>query len=644
MLRALRAFSSIRVVIFLCSVDTCIVQRLTAPLTRRLISINAVSLALALIANLALLLNMGRRLSFAVAQSITIVGWLLSASLLIALVSVASSDSFRSQLAERHALTQAYYYAVMAAALYCLVSVLMVVNVAGAVKHHYEKEFRLTISQRTLMLQTISFMAYLLLGALVFSKIEGWSYSDAVYWADFTMLTVGIGADFVPKTHLGRSLLFPFAIGGIVTVGLVIGSVRSLVLERGKVKMEARMTEKKREKVLATIDRENRTIKVGLFKKRSFSQKGLTELQRREQEFNVMREIQARASKRRRWTALASSTVAAMALWLVGAAIFEKAEHDQGWSYFVALYFSYTSLLTIGYGDLQPMSNSGKPFFVFWSLLAVPTLTILISNMGDTVVKAFSDFTIWAGSLTILPGEGGARTSIKASAAKLSRGRLFHSEELKVKQPPGLLPNGGGDGSKSNQSKLDDIAMDRVASHIEDDELGAAESAGERGDFLERDIHFYHYVLVKELRKIMKDVEASPPKQYSYDEWAYYLKLIGEDENDADNHRAPPVTPDRRGEGQGPGLGTAGRSKAGREDAAAGATQQWSWLGVRSPLMGSKAEAEWIMERLSATLENELRKMRSGGSEEHKQPPPISMADLRRRSPSDSEEDGSTAG
>lgn len=59
-----------------------------------------------------------------------------------------------------------------------------------------------------------------------------------------------------------------------------------------------------------------------------------------------------------------------------------------------ALYFSYTSLLTIGYGDYSPHSNAGKAFFVLWSLLAVPSLTILISNMGDTIVKWFSDFTV----------------------------------------------------------------------------------------------------------------------------------------------------------------------------------------------------------------------------------------------------------
>ena len=43
------------------------------------------------------------------------------------------------------------------------------------------------------MLQTIAFMVYLLGGAAVYARIEEWTFVDAVYWADFTLLTIGIG-------------------------------------------------------------------------------------------------------------------------------------------------------------------------------------------------------------------------------------------------------------------------------------------------------------------------------------------------------------------------------------------------------------------------------------------------------------------
>ena len=37
---------------------------------------------------------------------------------------------------------------------------------------------------------------------------------------------------------------------------------------------------------------------------------------------------------------------------------------------------------------------------------------------------------------------------------------------------------------------------------------------------------------------------------------------------------------------------------------------EWSWMGNRSPLMGGKGEAEWVLERLMRRLETELEELR----------------------------------
>ncbi|KAF2034373.1 hypothetical protein EK21DRAFT_107994 [Setomelanomma holmii] len=582
-----------------------------------LIAVNSVSLVFALVANMSLLLNMARRLSFRIAQPITIIGWYLASALLIVLVAVASAPLFRIQPMQEHALSQAYYYGIIAAGLYFIIASLLVFTAFGAWKGHYSKDFQLTPSQRMLMLQTIGFMVYLLLGALVFCKVEGWQFLDAVFWADFTLLTVGIGGEFVPKTHTGRSLLFPYAIGGLIMVGLVIGSVRSLILEHGKQKLSARMVEVKRQKVLASIDNDSHTIKVGPFETITFSQKGLSEAQRREQEFDVMRRIHELSERRRRYTALATSTIAAMLLWLLGAVVFMESEKPQGYSYFTWLYFAYTSLLTVGYGDFTVLSNSGKAFFVFWSLLAVPTLTVLISNMGDTIIKAFKDFTIWVGSLTVLPDEKGLNSAFKVGMKRIKQGKKIKEKDLDRKGASGATEQRG---------------LDRIAKHIEEEELGEAEEAGEHGDYLERDIHFYHFVLAKEVRRLMKDLDTSPPKQYNYDEWTYYLRLIGQDEDDSSRHRRPEDQL-QHNENDTPDIGTA-------DD---GGTVAWSWLGIRSPLMGNTNEPQWLLQRLSATLEKEMRNMSSPDPEKRKKEPPISMADLKKRDQSQSGENSSSS-
>jgi potassium channel subfamily K, other eukaryote len=69
---------------------------------------------------------MARRLSFNVAQPITIWGFWMASILLIALVAVASNHKdFHQPGVKDQALTQAYYYAIFAAGLYQLISYLV---------------------------------------------------------------------------------------------------------------------------------------------------------------------------------------------------------------------------------------------------------------------------------------------------------------------------------------------------------------------------------------------------------------------------------------------------------------------------------------------------------------------------------------
>ena len=497
----------------------------------------------------------------------------------------------------------------MAAGLYNIVASLMVITVYGAYAGHYAREFKLTMSQRTLMLQTISYLVYLECGAAVFAHIEGWMFVDGVYWANYTLLTIGLG-DYSPSTHLGRSLLFPFAIGGIIILGLVIGSIRSLVLERGKKKLGARMIEKKRQAYLKKLERKKkgRAQITPLSDEQQKIPDGKTEKERREVEFNIMRKIQDEAMSRRRWTALAISVTAWLFLWLVGGMVFWKAEKNQQWTYFQAVYFAYVSLLTIGYGDFTPESNSGKAFYVFWALLGIPTLTILISNMGDTVVKMIRDLTLWLGEFTVLPGEGGTKERIRKGARNIKEG-ILNSSNGQGEEAPGLLGEANHDTEKgehpSKHKAEADKANNDLAGDFENAELQEADDDAAKGDDIGKDIHLYHYLLVKEIRRVMPEIGQTPPKKYSYHEWAWFLRLMGEDENSTEFHRRAPV---KEKIADGPQLQRAVTDANDEEDIAT--QQQWSWLGARSPLMGETDEAEWVLERLSMTLERELRKQR----------------------------------
>ncbi|KAF2724731.1 hypothetical protein K431DRAFT_281682 [Polychaeton citri CBS 116435] len=608
-----------------------------------LIAVNALSLVAALMANMSLLLNMAKRLRFSIAQPITIAGFFLSSILLIADISaLTSSPSYDITYGpaipdSRHALSSAVYYAIFAAAIYFLIAVLMCLTVWGANQGFYERDFNLTASQRTLMLQTMSFVAYLLLGALVFCKIEGWEYLNAVYWANVTLLTVGLG-DMSPSTRTGRGLLFPFAIGGILMVGLVVGSIRTLALERGESKLSARITEKKRAYATRHVNTRKNSIRISTFSSTTFvAGADLTMTQRRREEFETMRKVQAAAERERRWMALLSSSSIALVLWFAGAAIFMRCERDQGWTYFQALYFSYTSLLTIGYGDYSPMSNSGKPFFVLWSLLAVPSLTILISNMGDTIVKWFSDLTVWVGTVTVLPNEGGFRTSAKVLLTQILPKRSRHRQTgFTAPGILGILPqgdrqNGDDDEKRTNEALVLDRLAERLSEHVEDEDLDTAYEHMTVEEREQKDTEFYHYVLARECRNVQNDISARPPRQYSWADWEYFLKLIG---NSAvsrvytfPGQRHPDVlTPAPL---RCPPTNSSGDHSAAIDDRQQQEKdpygQDWSWMSSESPLLGQKTESEWLLERLLAALERETNRQRKG----YKKRSPIRLSEMR---------------
>lgn len=298
------------------------------------LALNALSLFSGFLANIILLLNLAKRIHSPNLQPFIIILWYLASILLIALLAVYTKhlyriDSFDDEPDDEldtsggiFVRSQAFYYAIIAAALYFIIATLLLGNYLALLTGRYAKQFTLTVVQRTLMLQTLTLMLWLCLGAGVFSKLEGWAFLDGIYFCDTTFLVVGLG-DFYLTTNAGRALLFPYAAVGVVMIGLVVSSIRGLVLERGKRNVKRRFLEKEREKYVAA---HTPTKPISALDGASMSKQNSMHDEGERERFELMRRVQHKADQRRKWMALGISLAFFVIFWLLGAYVFMKAQ------------------------------------------------------------------------------------------------------------------------------------------------------------------------------------------------------------------------------------------------------------------------------------------------------------------------------
>lgn len=82
----------------------------------------------------------------------------------------------------------------------------------------------------------------ILMSAVFYHRVEGWSFLDAIYFCVVTLATVGYG-DFVPKTTEGRIYTIFFIIFGI---GIFLAFVNTIITDLRQRRVEK--TESKKEK------------------------------------------------------------------------------------------------------------------------------------------------------------------------------------------------------------------------------------------------------------------------------------------------------------------------------------------------------------------------------------------------------------
>src|SRR5436190_14659929 len=109
--------------------------------------------------------------------------------------------------------------------------------------HHVQREF---------MVQILVFFSFIGVCALIFSRAEGLTYIDGIYFMVVSTLTIGFG-DVTPHTAAMKVLNFPFVLIGISLIAIVVTSIVRLLSDRArrrklqmKKSFKQRASEKKR--------------------------------------------------------------------------------------------------------------------------------------------------------------------------------------------------------------------------------------------------------------------------------------------------------------------------------------------------------------------------------------------------------------
>ncbi|CAG8123330.1 unnamed protein product [Penicillium olsonii] len=572
-------------------------------------ALNAVSLVCGIVGNAFLLFNFTQIVRYIVALPVTIILWFLATGILCGIT--IAIEVYAPPIGDDRIFSQAYWSAVIAACLYFVLSLSLMINMLGYILGKYPQHFSLTDEQRTLILQMTAFVIWLLIGAAIFQRVIGISFADALYFCDVTVLTLGYG-DITPKSSLGRGLIWPYAVIGIIILGLVVGSIHKFAREVHYDNVIQKHIEQKRQ---VTFNRSINTEEFRSSKGKSSigdidapavalqSSKGphhhphrpirntlsaiaatrrpkINIMREEKDRFDAMRRIQYETLRFRRWNDLIISFIAFGIVWSCGAVVFWKLED---WTYFNSLYFCFVSLLTIGYGDFTPQSNAGRPFFVLWSLIAIPTMTMLISQMSDTIVASFKRATSIVADYVVLP-QSHLYRSFLGRIPGVAHLMLARQEKKRFQRG---FPLEGADKVEAGKS-----THPTKSAESDNDDDPAAAHPHRTLEELVRDPAPLELAqqLAFAIRRATRHAREGKRKQYCYEEWVEFTRLI--------KFTDPRARPSSQ-IGQSETFDGSGSLDLNEDEYG---LLNWDWIGENSPMLAKQTEPEWVLDRLCESL------------------------------------------
>ncbi|KAF1997791.1 voltage-gated potassium channel [Amniculicola lignicola CBS 123094] len=591
--------------------------------------INVCSLITGFAGNFFLLLNFTNRIRYIISLPMTIMLWIISCGILIG--DLAAMHVYNRPVAPFETYSGGFWFAISAASFYFLLASILIINLLGYIRGHYPQYFDLTEDQRTLIIQTMFYFIWLAGGAGIYARLEGWQFIDSLYYCNVTILTIGFG-DLYPTRTVTRALLIPFSLGGIIMLGLVVSSIYRSVQELGEKKVtrshfehQRQLTEGRtvatsfelqrreveeemaRERAMAkqaarpssrspatalqyqatmnsvtstdrTLTRTNTLGKTSTIGSRMKKENKFKLLRDGKERFEEMRKVQQKAKLWKNSWRLSMSLSLFTIFWCVGAVAFWQAEKGTtGQNYWETVYFCWVAIISIGYGDFSPKTGAGRCFFLIWSIIAVPSITMLASDLTSTVVSAFNTWSSTLADFTILPKEG-IWTALVEKHPWLSLGLAKATREWQSKHNE----------LRNRVEILEGMLKEKENSETESSAGGSklksepAESLPSPVDQNRPDASALVRQLALAIRHTAHDCTLDKSRRYRYEDWTEFTRLIR--------------------------FSLAKGDSGGMENEEDEGLVHWDWLGEDSPMMGEQTESEFVLDRLCESLVRYLKR------------------------------------
>ena len=189
-------------------------------------------------------------------------------------------------------------------------------------------------------------------------------------------------------------------------------------------------------------------------------------------------------------------------------------------------------------------------------------MTILISDMGDTVIASFKRGTFKLADWTVLPKAGLWRALLDKYPWLLLWLQKKSQKAAEKRRLAAGMPIGPEEDERDPTPTLEQVSdLDNL-----DDEALAGKLA----------------IAIRHTANHLKD---DPPRRYRYEEWAEYTRLIR-------------------------------FSRLSKEEVEQAEEEQgiveWDWIGDDSPMLADSTESQWVLDRLCESLNRYMLKQAMG--------------------------------